>query len=172
MLRLNSGKFGGRLIATPTSGTRPVTDKVRAAIFSTLASKVEGASLLDLYAGSGALGFEAISRGGSSLVLVDNGKQAQTAILENINKLGLAKQAELRVQPVESFLSSVDKHFDLIFFDPPYDSFDSALAEKAINLLKSDGILVVSCSNRKSFESDFIIKQKTYGDSKISYLTR
>jgi 16S rRNA (guanine966-N2)-methyltransferase len=114
--------FGGRRIAVPRTGTRPTTDRVRESLFNVLASRIDfkGASVLDLFAGSGALGLEALSRGATSAVFVESDQRAAAVIAKNIASLGVA--ADVRRGPVAAVLAGgADGSVDLVFADPPYD---------------------------------------------------
>jgi 16S rRNA (guanine966-N2)-methyltransferase len=107
----------------PRNGTRPTTDRVRESLFNVLASRIDfaGASVLDLYAGSGALGLEALSRGATSAVFVEADSRAATVITKNIASLG-AQAADVRRGPVAAVLAGgAQRTVDLVFADPPYD---------------------------------------------------
>lgn len=117
---------GRRLVAPEGSGTRPTSDRTREAVFNALWSRgaVEGASVLDLYAGSGALGIEALSRGASHAVMVDSDPRARRAIVANLAACGFGDRAEVVAGPSDRFLDRAraeDRRFDLAFCDPPYD---------------------------------------------------
>ena len=106
----------------PRTGTRPTTDRVRESLFNVLASRIDfaGASVLDLYAGSGALGLEALSRGATSAVFVESDQRAAAVIAKNIASLGVA--ADVRRGPVAVVLAGrADRPVDLVFADPPYE---------------------------------------------------
>ncbi|AGB22629.1 RNA methyltransferase, RsmD family [Mycobacterium sp. JS623] len=106
----------------PRAGTRPTTDRVRESLFNVLASRVdfEGASVLDLYAGSGALGLEALSRGATSAMFVENDQRAAAVIAKNIASLGVA--ADVRRGPVAAVLAGgTNRPVDLVLADPPYE---------------------------------------------------
>lgn len=108
------------------SGTRPTSDRTREAVFNALWSRgaVVGASVLDLYAGSGALGIEALSRGAAHAVLVDSDRRACRAIVANLEACGFRDRAEVVTSPARRFLDRAraeDRRFDLVFCDPPYD---------------------------------------------------
>ncbi|REK22997.1 MAG: 16S rRNA (guanine(966)-N(2))-methyltransferase RsmD, partial [Actinobacteria bacterium] len=118
MVRIISGKAKGRRLAAPdTRGTRPVTDRVREAVFSTIGGWVENADVADLYAGSGSFGLEALSRGASSAVFVENAAKAVAALKENVEALGLG--GEVVRAEVRKYLESADREFHLVFIDPP-----------------------------------------------------
>ena len=122
-LRVIAGTAGGRKLVAPKGGARPTADRVKEALFSSLGARVSGASVLDLYAGSGALGIEALSRGAARAVLVDHDRAAVVAIRANLAATGLADDARVHGSTVTSFLSSAaaEAPFDLVFLDPPYD---------------------------------------------------
>lgn len=123
MTRIVGGVAGGRRLAVPPRGTRPTTDRVREALFNVLAARLdfEGLRVLDLYAGSGALGLEALSRGAASVLLVETDRRAAEVIARNIDTLGLPGAAIRRV-PVTSVLADRPvAPVDLVFADPPYE---------------------------------------------------
>jgi len=118
-MRITAGKFRNRRLIVPQSKLRPTMDQVRLALFNILGS-VEGASFLDLCAGSGAVGIEALSRGARSCVFVDSDARSCRVIRQNLAMLGL--DAEVVQDQAERFLRSCGV-FDLVFFDPPYPDF-------------------------------------------------
>jgi 16S rRNA (guanine966-N2)-methyltransferase len=122
VLRVVAGRLGGRrLRAVPGSATRPTGDRVREALFAVLGERVEGARALDLFAGTGALAIEALSRGAASAVLVEQSAQATAVIRANLEELDLAGVAVVRRTKVEVYLRTQrDGPFDLVFLDPPY----------------------------------------------------
>ncbi|MDM1887840.1 16S rRNA (guanine(966)-N(2))-methyltransferase RsmD [Mycobacteroides abscessus] len=133
MTRIIAGVAGGRRIAVPPKGTRPTTDRVREALFSMLEARLdfEGIAVLDLFAGSGALGLEALSRGAQHVTFVESNAAASRVISANIATVGLP-DAVLRQCPVSTFLSmSPDRAYDLVLADPPY----SVSAEEVSALL-------------------------------------
>jgi 16S rRNA (guanine(966)-N(2))-methyltransferase RsmD len=124
-MRIVAGSAKGRVLNTPKSDDviRPTADRVRETIFNVLGQWCEGLNVLDLYAGTGALAFEALSRGATHAVLVDSGKEAQQLIRLNIESLKFTGQAELLTLPAFKALESLAAHgkqFDLVFADPPY----------------------------------------------------
>lgn len=159
MTRIISGLAGGRRISTPPgSGTRPTSDRVREALFSRLEhlDVVRGAKALDLYAGSGALGLEAASRGAASVLLVESEQAAVVVVRKNIAELDLPGVAA-RADTVERVLlagpASEDARCDLVLADPPYDVTEDALADVLALLvtrrwLSEDAFVVVERSAR------------------------
>lgn len=157
MSRVIAGVFGGRRLQTPPGqGTRPTSDRVREALFSTLDSltHLDGAWVADLYAGSGAVGLEAASRGAVHVTLVESAPAAARAVRANIAALGVGEIATLVATTVERAVAAPPAGpYDVIFADPPYDLTDADLASVlaaigANGWLAVDGLLVVERSTR------------------------
>lgn len=144
-MRIIAGsKKGHKLVAPATFGTRPAAARVRESIFSILGIPPEGARVLDLFAGSGAVGLEALSRGAGFTVFVEQGHQAVQAIRRNITALGLEKYAALYHTTVDHALAVLERQgvpFDWIFVDPPYAT---PLASQVLQQLGSQSSLVTS----------------------------
>lgn len=146
-LRIIAGKFKKHTIATPDGGTtHPMGDRERLALFNMIAIYLADTVVLDAYAGSGALGLEALSRGAQKAIFVDSDHRATTVIRQNITKLGLEEQTEVKEQKIENF--TPDGNFGVVFVDPPYNIYGPGVIWTIIrNLLpaiKEDGILVLS----------------------------
>lgn len=190
MLRIVAGKLKGRTIHPPKgiAGFRPTADRVREAVFSSLNSfsTLDGASVLDLYAGSGALGFEALSRGAASAVFVEMNSELASLILERAQSWGVGDQAKVHCESVERYLAaSKGPVFDLIFADPPYQEHpgESLLLELLRSCLVREGSLLVIEGGKDYAYSDDIApeengrdglvltieKVKNYGKTSISY---
>jgi 16S rRNA (guanine966-N2)-methyltransferase len=176
-MRIIAGKAGRIAIKVPSAVARPTTDFVRQAVFSILGDKVESARVLDLFAGSGALGLEALSRGASACTFVDEHRQAVNVVNENLAKARLAGGHAVKSE-VTTFLKRDAATYDIIFADPPYWKFYGD-KDHITDLLKSslipprlapDGWLVVEISShQKSPESgDFtLVTRREYGSSAI-----
>ena len=125
-LRVIAGSAGGRRLVAPGRGARPTTDRVKESVFAALGdARLADAAVLDLYAGSGALAIEALSRGASRAVLVETARDAVTAIETNLEATGFAERARVVASPVGAFLGRevpADAPFDLAFLDPPYET--------------------------------------------------
>ncbi len=156
-MRVIAGEAHGRRLRAPGGlVTRPATARVRASIFSRLAARTElaGARVLDLFAGSGSLGLEALSRGAAKAVFVDSSRAAATAIRDNLRVFGLEGRAEVMVASVEraiAMLSARGERFDLVFVDPPYRDDTSAAVLRALGadgLLGDDAYVVVRQAGR------------------------
>jgi 16S rRNA (guanine966-N2)-methyltransferase len=169
-VRVVAGEFKGRRLAAPRGArTRPTADRVREALFSMLGD-VSGARVLDLYAGSGALGIEALSRGAESAVFVERDTRAAAVIERNLASLGLEEQIVRQDAP--RFLARVEGMFDLVFCDPPYDSaprLAGALAERLPALTSENARIVTESDKRMPLELPFpLLTERTYGDTRIA----
>jgi 16S rRNA (guanine966-N2)-methyltransferase len=169
-LRVVAGVFKGRRLAAPRgTRTRPTADRVREALFSMLGD-VGGARVLDLYAGSGALGIEALSRGAGSAVFVERDAKAVAAIERNLAAVGV-EETVVR-QDVERFLARADGAFDLVFCDPPYDSaarLAGPLAEHLPALCAEDARIVTESDKRNPLVLPFpLLVERAYGDTRIA----
>lgn len=173
LMRIIAGKAKGRAIKAPdTSSTRPATDRVREAVFSSLGDRVEGAVVADLYAGSGSFGLEALSRGAASATFVENGSRAVRALRSNVEVVGLG--GDVIVSDVATYLGKPRLGFDLVFIDPPWDmpaeemERDLARVEPA---LAPGGSVVLSRRAGDpvptSPENWRVAADKRYGDTRI-----
>jgi 16S rRNA (guanine966-N2)-methyltransferase len=169
-LRVVAGTFKGRRLAAPRgTRTRPTADRVREALFSMLGD-VGGARVLDLYAGSGALGIEALSRGADSAVFVERDPRAVAAIERNLASLGL--EETVARQDVLRFLARADAAWDLVFCDPPYDCASrlaGPLAERLPALIAEDARIVTESDKRNPLQLPFpLLVERAYGDTRIA----
>ena len=138
--------------------TRPTADRVKEAIFSAIQFEVEGRRVLDLFAGSGQMAIEALSRGAAEAVLVDQSKESVSIIKQNLNKTRLADRARVVCSDYMEFLNRSKEGFDLIFLDPPYREkfLENALKRiSEIDILKSGGIIVCERPADKALPDDF-----------------
>lgn len=182
MTRIIAGKAGGRTLAVPPSGTRPTSDRVREAIFSRVESwaDIDGSRVLDLFAGSGALGLEAASRGAVRVDLVDNSDKAVRVITANIAAIQSAvPECSMRAHRVSctAFLESSAAEWDLVFIDPPYDQANAVL-EKTLGLLRprltDDALVAVERSSRDPepvWPAEYeVLTPKAYGETTVYWL--
>ena len=153
-MRIVAGRFGGRRLVAPAgAATRPTSDRVREALFSVLGDAVRDARVLDLFAGSGALGLESISRGAASAVFVDRSERAVAAVRANLDALGI--EADVRRMDARTALrtaSARGEAYDLVFLDPPYRRAAGLGRElsDALPGLLAPGARVVSESDRRA----------------------
>jgi 16S rRNA (guanine966-N2)-methyltransferase len=151
-MRIIAGSCKGATIYAPKSDTRPTGDRVREAAFN-LIGPVDEMAVLDLFAGSGAMGLEALSRGASSTVFVESDRDAQRAIERNLEKLGLggARIVKADARRALAAEAAASRRYDLVLVDPPYRMFDSLqpiLATYLPALLAEDGVVVVETAKR------------------------
>ena len=177
-MRIIAGtRKGHRIAAPPGRATRPTSDRVRENVFNIVAPWVEDAAVLDLFAGSGAMGLEALSRGAARAVFVEADTHACRAINENLDRLRLTG-AQVLCQDVVRFVRQENRSFDLVFCDPPYgelETFLPTLARAAPRLLADDGLLVLESSSRDP-EPDLADLEATssrrYGSARITLFRR
>lgn len=170
MITIVAGLWKGKQLPALPRGARPVSQKTRAAIFSTLGERVVGSSILDLYAGSGALGLEALSRGADTATFVD---KSVTSLKQNCRAISSPNVSVIQSDTAK-FVSKDKGRYDIVFMDPPYEQLKLDLVEKAIDLLKSDGVVVLSCSSKTMVDGGRfnIVQQKNYGDAQILYIQK
>jgi 16S rRNA (guanine966-N2)-methyltransferase len=171
-VRIVAGSCRGAKIFAPKGlDTRPTSDRVREAVFN-LVGPVDGASALDLYAGSGAMGLEALSRGAASVVFVESDRDACRTIERNLEKLSL-RGAEVACRDVLRFLAAERRRFDLILVDPPYDVVESVAVRLATYLpavLAESGLVVLESSSRLEPELPPLALRtsRRYGSARVS----
>lgn len=181
MTRIIAGAAAMTRLRVPARGTRPTSDKVREALFSGLEAsfEFEDARVLDLYAGSGALGLESLSRGAESLVVVERSRQAVEALRANIAAVQQRVSAPTRVaaESVQHFLRAAAGEFDLVFIDPPYELDNAAVTddlELLLPLLSPDALVVVE---RDARSGEFTLpagltlwRQRSYGETVLFFV--
>jgi 16S rRNA (guanine966-N2)-methyltransferase len=181
-MRVIAGSAGGVRLAAPKRGVRPTMDRVKAAIFSSLGDAIVGARVLDLFAGTGALGIEALSRGAASVLFVEDDRQSLDLIEKNLAKTKL--KGRIRNQDVFDFLrqaANADK-FQIIFADPPYEKTKrgESHAAKLLNnkslpqLLEPHGIFVFEKRPSETVPEKQlwrVVRQKTYGATEVLFLS-
>lgn len=176
-MRVIAGSAKGTNLVRAPSGVRPVSDRAREGLFSSLRDRVDDARVLDLYAGTGAMGIEALSRGARQAVFVDRSPAAVAAIRDNLRRTGLDALASVRRSEVRRFLErerSGTPGFDLVFLDPPYDvgpsELDPVLALLDENALLTGGFTVVLSRGSRSSNGVIplhwvVARRLSYGDS-------
>jgi len=144
MLRITTGLAKNVRLKTPDlPGFKSVQEVAKSAIFSMLGDKVNEAMCLDLYAGSGNLGLEALSRGAAWCDLVDNNYEAKKVLLENVKKCGFEEKAEVHFKDAVKYAANTEKKYDLIFVDPFYDTTSHVFLMKNLaEILKPEGVVV------------------------------
>ncbi len=173
-VRVIAGEFRGRrLVAPDTADTRPVTDRVKEAVFSSLADTVDEAEVLDLYAGAGSFGIEALSRGARHATFVENGRRALDALRRNLEAVGAKSRATVIPTSVERFLEATTATFDLVFCDPPWPVDTEALTgtlERLVPHLADRALVVVSRRSSDTIPQPAGLRidtERRYGDTRI-----
>ena len=183
-MRVIAGRAGGVRLVSPKRGVRPTMDRVKAAIFSSLGEMVTGARVLDLFAGTGALGIEALSRGAELAVFVEEDRQSTASVEKNLAKAKLT--GRVRQQEVFRFLktaTAIPDKFRIIFADPPYDKMKSGesyteklLSDEALpRLLDGNGIFVLEKRPSEKMPEVALwnlVRQKTYGATEVLFLSK
>ncbi|HVF78641.1 MAG TPA: 16S rRNA (guanine(966)-N(2))-methyltransferase RsmD [Solirubrobacteraceae bacterium] len=172
-MRVVAGRYRGRrLVAPPGDLTRPTSDRVREALFSVLGPSVQGAHVLDLFAGSGALGIEALSRGAAGAVFVDQAASAVQAIRANLEALGI--EADVHRIEARSWLRAASARadaYDLVFLDPPYrraGELGRELSEGLAAVLATGARVVTESDRREPLELELPpVDERRYGDTVI-----
>ena len=169
-MRIIAGVAKGRsLRSPPSSATRPMMDRAREALFSSLGGLVAGARVLDLYAGSGSLGLEALSRGAASAVFVEAARPALTVLRQNVEAVGLG--GEIVGGDVLLAMPGLSGPFDLVFVDPPFADPDEAVdvvLEAAADVTRAGGVVVVhrrAGSRRPAASGLALSAERRYGDT-------
>ncbi|OIP22459.1 16S rRNA (guanine(966)-N(2))-methyltransferase RsmD [bacterium CG_4_10_14_0_2_um_filter_33_32] len=174
-MRIISGIKKGFIIKGPPTvrieNLKPMPDKVRESIFNILGGWIEEKQVLDLYAGTGAVGLEALSRGAVSVEFVENNKKTSILIKENLEKLGFTER--VYQEDAHLFVNHTGEAFDLIFITPPHKEIDFKVVEAAGKKLKPQGIIVLESDSRTEvplFENLKQFDQRIYGRLKITFL--
>ena len=178
-MRIIAGKYKGLRLTTPSGDkTHPMGERIRGAIFNSLGTKMVDTTVLDAFAGTGALGLEALSRGARKVVLIENDKRANRAIRENVDRLDLDGQNMVELFPVSvaTFIATNSAlKFDFIFADPPYNKLPLEILRQLSSLLTNSGILVLSLPKGTevlNLPHVAIYKTATYADACILYYTK
>ncbi len=178
-MRIIAGRAKGRRLQSPRGvSTRPFTGRAREAVFSILGGRVVGARVLDLYAGSGSLGLEALSRGATAATLVEAGRDALVALRANVAAMDLG--GEVVADRVEECLGRLIAGYDIVFVDPPYELPQESVAvvlEEVGALLAPGGVIVVHRRRGTPLDLDehtmlSISDQRRYGDAEVWWLDK
>ncbi|MGC9336613.1 MAG: 16S rRNA (guanine(966)-N(2))-methyltransferase RsmD [Candidatus Cloacimonadia bacterium] len=173
-----AGEFKGyKLISLPTRRIRPTMNKVRESIFTMIRDRLEDAEVLDLFAGTGSLGIEALSGGARLCHFVDHASLSIRCISNNVKKLNISDRVKIIKSPVMSFIARCKDKYDVIFADPPYGQ---PQIEKMIDtlimrgILKPHGLLILEADARENIllPKGYTLKQKLYGDTQIAVISQ
>lgn len=185
MPRVVTGKYRGAVLAAPKGdATRPTTDKVKEAIFSSIQGRIPDCRFLDLFSGTGQMGIEALSRGADKIVLVDKGGPAISVIKKNLEKIRAQDDPNVRVlkkSATAAIESLKDEKFDIVYMDPPYKiAFDEAVKAADLlseyDMLTDDGLLIVEHSAEEPFNTDVInmqfVRSCSYGLCVVTFFSK
>jgi 16S rRNA (guanine(966)-N(2))-methyltransferase RsmD len=181
-MRVIAGSFRSRILQAPAGlATRPTSDRLRETLFNVLAPRIGGARFLDLYAGSGAVGIEALSRGASEVVFVERAAPALKVLRANLAKLELREGLRIVQGSVAGFLRNPngEARFDLIFLDPPYDAADEyaavldSMGNSSVGMLSKDGVVIAEHRRNDKLEDRYGRLRRTrllqQGDATLSF---
>lgn len=189
MTRIIAGEAGSLTLKTPGEGTRPTTDRVREAVFSSLESLIDldGARVLDLYAGSGALGLEAVSRGAARADLVESASGAARSCRENARRVSAAVAPRsvlitVHARTVDAYLAQASGPYDVVFADPPYELPERALRavhEAVLRALAPGALYIVERSTRTPSQGSDeaplpdglrVLRERDYGETRVTFI--
>ena len=180
-VRVIAGMYGGRRLDTPPGrGTHPMGERIRNALCNSIQAELPGATVLDAFAGTGALGIESLSRGAASVTFVEKGRTAQKVIASNLLALGIDEsRARLFRARVSSFIAAhPDAQFDIIFVDPPYYEINQHLStvERLFTLLKPGGLMVLSkpgkCEELVAGDEIVVVDNRSYSNATLTFYRR
>lgn len=178
-MKIISGKYKGRnVLGYDIVGTRPTMDRVKESLFAMIQNYIDDSICLDLFAGSGNLGLEALSEGASSCTFVDNNKIAVKTIKDNLTMLDI-ENCNIYLKDFKIFLKETKDNYDLIFIDPPYKTNfikDALILIEKYNLLTNNGLIVLESDSKSKLDYNNsyykIFKERKYGDKYILILTK
>lgn len=176
-IRLISGTYGGRKIDAPDGDrTHPMSERVRNALFNSIGSEIEGAAVLDAFAGTGSVGLEALSRGAKHATFVERDRTAQNILAKNVTTLGAEERVAIIRSSVASWCEATkDKEFDVIFADPPYGDTQFSTVFQLFSLLKIGGLMILSHPGRGEIPTKtgvVVVDNRSYGNAYLTFYRR
>jgi 16S rRNA (guanine966-N2)-methyltransferase len=176
-VRIISGRYGGRKIEAPdNSRTHPMGERIRNALFNSIGEDVQGAAVLDAFAGTGAVGLEALSRGATHVTFVERDRIAQKILAKNVTLLRAEDGVSIVRAPVSGWIETAgEKEFDLIFADPPYHDTQFSTVHKLFGLLKPGGLMVLSHPGRSEVPTRpgvVVVDNRSYGNANLTFYRR
>jgi 16S rRNA (guanine966-N2)-methyltransferase len=176
-VRIISGQFGGRKIEAPdTTRTHPMSERIRNALFNSIGSEVQDKKILDAFAGTGAVGLEALSRGAHDVTFVEKDRVAQRILTKNVAVLGAEEDVTIMCTTVNNWLeTSNPPQYDIIFADPPYHDTQFSTVTKLLGLLKMNGLMVLSHPGRGEIPTKtgvVVVDNRSYGNAYLTFYRR
>ncbi len=179
-VRIIAGEFGGRKIDAPDNSntrTKPMGERIRNAMFNSIGTEVHDAVVLDAFAGTGAVGLEALSRGAAHVTFVERDKIAQKILANNMSSLGVENRTEIVRTSVNNWLeTSEPTYYDIILADPPYHDLQLSTVSKLFGLLKPNGLMVLSSSGRGEVPNlvngIVVVDNRSYGNAYLTSFRR
>jgi 16S rRNA (guanine966-N2)-methyltransferase len=176
-VRIISGKYGGRKIEAPdNSRTHPMSERIRNALFNSIGDEIKDADVLDAFAGTGAIGLEAISRGAHHATFIEKDRIAQRILAKNVTTLDAEEQVSIIRTTVANWLeTSQSEQYDIIFADPPYHDPQFSTASKLFGLLKPGGLMVLSHPGRGEAPTKtgvVVVDNRSYGNAFLTFYRR
>ena len=180
-IRVIAGRFGGRRLDAPEESntrTKPMGERIRNALFNSISAELQHARVLDAFAGTGAVGLEALSRGASFVSFVERDKIAAKIITKNVVSLGVEDSAEIIKTSIGNWLSTADpENYDIIFADPPYHDEQLSTVSALMGLLKPNGLMVLSHPGRGEVPNleklgIVVVDNRSYGNAFLTFFRR
>jgi len=173
-LQIISGKYGGRVISAPDGKlTHPMGSRIRGSLFNIINNELKGAEILDVFAGTGSLGLEAISRGAKSAIFIDRDRVACKILTENISILGVDEITTVVQIGARTWIDkNLDKSYDVIFVDPPYNNLQLSTVSGLTSLLKPNGLMVLSYPGRSEMPTVHgvvVVDNRSYGTAALTF---
>lgn len=173
-MRIISGEYGGRTIDAPSNRrTHPMSERIRNALFNSIMADIEDAEVLDAFAGSGSVGFEALSRGAKHVTFIERDRLAAKILKKNVEALGCEERVTIINGPVGSWLSNnPEAEFDLIMADPPYHDLQLSTVERLFGYLKPSALMVLShpgSGEVPTANGVVVVDNRSYGNAALTF---
>lgn len=173
-LKIISGKFGGRVISAPDGRlTHPMGSRIRGSLFNIIKDELIKAEVLDVFAGTGALGLEAISRGAKHVTFIERDRVASRILAENVKTLGVgAATTSIQIGARTWIDKNLDKSYDIIFADPPYNDLQLSTVSGLVGLLKTNGLMILSYPGRgesPTVQGVVVVDNRSYGTAALTF---
>lgn len=173
-IRIISGKYGKRIIKAPDNGiTHPMSERIRNSLFNIIGDEIVGANILDAFAGSGSLGFEAISRGAAHASFIENDRVAYQTLIDNIEVINVRKKCSTFFMDLNTYIAKNSNiQYDVIFTDPPYDNLQLSTISRLVKILSPNGIMILSYPGRGEIppvDGIVVVDNRSYGTAALAF---